>query len=60
MDYQVVRSLEFIAYALIEAMGKQAENKIREHRGEAMAYDEDAFIALAENMRRMVLTVLQQ
>lgn len=31
------------ARAMIEAMGMQAENKIREHRGEAMAYNEEAF-----------------
>jgi hypothetical protein len=32
--------------ALIRAMGMQAENQIREHRGEALAYDENAFIEL--------------
>jgi len=32
--------------ALIVAMGMQAENQIREHRGEAPAYDEDAFIGV--------------
>lgn len=28
---------------LIRAMGMQAENDVRKHRGEAMAYDEAAF-----------------
>jgi len=29
--------------ALIRAMGMQAENQIRQHRGEQMAYDQAAF-----------------
>jgi len=34
------------AAALIRAMGMQAENAIRQSRGEALAHDEDAFETL--------------
>jgi hypothetical protein len=36
------------ATALIRAMGMQAENTMREHRGWAIAYAEDAFIKVIE------------
>ena len=32
--------------AMVEAMGMAAENQQREHRGESIAYDEDAFAAI--------------
>lgn len=34
--------------ALIEAMGMQAENQIRAHRGESPAYNEDDFKAIID------------
>ena len=34
--------------AMIEAMGMVAENDVRKHRGEAMAYDEYSFQQLIE------------
>ena len=36
------------ACALIEAMGMQAENQDRAHRGLAVAYTEEAFAALID------------
>jgi hypothetical protein len=36
------------ACMVVEAMGMQAENKMREHRGEQMAYDSLHFIQLIE------------
>lgn len=36
------------ATAMIRAMGMQAENKVREHRGDAPAYDEKDFIRVIE------------
>lgn len=54
-DGQVKHFLKEHAYfmsestcALIEAMGMQAENKQREHRGESMAYVEADFAKLLE------------
>ena len=35
-----------VACAMIEAMGMQAENQQRAHRGESIAYAEDHFNAL--------------
>ena len=31
---------------LVQAMGMQAENQLREHRGERLAYDDSAFASL--------------
>jgi hypothetical protein len=58
VDAQTITALENIAYALIEAMGMQAENQVREQRGEAMAFPRDAFISVAEGMRDMVRSML--
>ena len=58
MDRQTVTALENIAYALIEAMGMQAENIQREVRGEAMAFVEEDFARVAEDMRGMVRSIL--
>ena len=38
--------------ALIEAMGMQAENKIRELNGEALAYNEQSFIDLIKKYEK--------
>jgi len=43
MDTNDLNNLTSAICALIEAMGMMEENKQREHRGEAMAYDEVAF-----------------
>ena len=32
--------------AMIRALGMQAENEQRKHRGESMAYDEEAFASI--------------
>lgn len=37
-----------VACAMIEAMGMQAENSQRDHRGESMAYVEADFIVLID------------
>ncbi len=46
---QTIDNLTSAICALIEAMGMQAENKQREHCGESMAYDEEAFRSLISN-----------
>ena len=38
-----------VACAMIRAMGMQAENEQRKHRGEAMAYTEADFVALIDS-----------
>lgn len=43
MNDNALNNLTSAICALIEAMSMEAENKIREHRGEAPAYDEAAF-----------------
>ena len=43
MDTNALNNLTSAICALIEAMGMMAENKNREHRDEAPAYDEVAF-----------------
>jgi hypothetical protein len=49
-DTQVIRGCALlnaaVARAAIRAMGMQAENMIRYRRGEALAYDEAAFIGV--------------
>jgi hypothetical protein len=48
--------------AMIEAMGMQAENQQRIHRGESVAYMEDSFNSLCEKYgihHNAVCTVLQ-
>ena len=47
-DQNTAYVLSQIACAVIEAMGMQAENQQRAHRGEAMAYRENDFNALIE------------
>ena len=46
MNDNAVNNLTSAISALIEAMGMQAENKIRELKNEAPAYNEDAFFNL--------------
>jgi hypothetical protein len=36
------------ATAMIRAMGMQAENAQRQHRGESLAYNEEAFLQVIE------------
>jgi len=43
---QTINNLTSAICALIEAMGMQAENNNREHKGEAIAYTEDNFLQL--------------
>ena len=43
MNDNTLNNLTSAICALIEAIGMMEENKQREHRGEAMAYDEAAF-----------------
>ena len=47
----------YILALLAEVEGMKATNTAREHRGEAQAYDEDAFIAAAEQIRVLVILV---
>jgi hypothetical protein len=40
---QTIDNLTSAICALIEALGMQAENKQREHRGQSLAYTEESF-----------------
>ena len=54
MDRVGLATLEVIVHSMITAMGMQAENDIRKQRGEAMAYNDEAFLTIAEGMRGAV------
>lgn len=60
MDPATVQAAEVIAYAMIQAMGMQAENQQRAHRQEALAYLESDFATLAENMRGQFRNAIQR
>lgn len=59
MDPATVQAAEAIAYAMIQAMGMQAENQQRIHRHEVLAYLESDFFTLAENMRGQFRDAIQ-
>ncbi len=48
MDERVATVSADIARALIRAMGMQAENQDREHRGASPAYTEKAFVDIID------------
>jgi hypothetical protein len=58
MNAEAIQCLERIAYALITAMAMEAENKQREHQGNAMAYTESDFLNAAESMRGAVANLV--
>lgn len=47
-ELKLARIMARCTTALIRAMGMQAENQQREHQGNAMAYDEAAFLKIIE------------
>lgn len=51
-EKQNISTLDNNTIALIKAMGMQAENKIRELNGEALAYNEQSFIDLIKKYEK--------
>lgn len=57
MDETTVRALGFILACHARVLGMHAANQVRESKGEAHAYDQQAFFAEASSMENIAHTL---